>query len=177
MQKGPAKRQPLPDHVAHRTRGRSGSVGIYPPLPTGAPESADRQSRATTSSRPPPSLRLSSMVRSLPQPQAPTVSDLRALLEPGFAGTYTIERELGRGGMATVFLARDLKHHRPVALKALHPHLSHVLGPERFQREIEFLAGLTHPHIVPLHDSGGTAGLLWYTMPYVDGESLRDRLS
>src|SRR5262249_60904939 len=78
--------------------------------------------------------------------------------------------------MATVFLARDLKHHRPVALKALHPHLSHVLGPERFRREIEFLAGLTHPHIVPLHDSGGTAGLLWYTMPYVDGESLRDRL-
>jgi len=104
------------------------------------------------------------------------VSDLRALLEPGFAGTYTIERELGRGGMATVFLARDLKHHRPVALKALSPHLSYVLGPERFRREIELLAALTHPHIVPLHDSGGTAGLLWYTMPYVDGESLRDRL-
>ena len=102
--------------------------------------------------------------------------DLRTLLEPDFAGAYTIERELGRGGMATVFLARDLKHHRPVALKALHPHLSHVLGPERFRREIEFLAGLTHPHIVPLHDSGGTADLLWYTMPYVDGESLRDRL-
>ena len=105
------------------------------------------------------------------------MSDLRALLEPGFAGTYTIERELGRGGMATVFLARDLKHHRPVALKALYPHLSYVLGPERFRREIELLAALTHPHIVPLHDSGGTAGLLWYTMPYVDGESLRDRLS
>ena len=104
------------------------------------------------------------------------MADLRTLLEPDFAGAYTIERELGRGGMATVFLARDLKHHRPVALKALHPHLSHVLGPERFRREIEFLAGLTHPHIVPLHDSGGTADLLWYTMPYVDGESLRDRL-
>ena len=104
------------------------------------------------------------------------MSDLRALLEPGFAGAYTIERELGRGGMATVFLARDLKHHRPVALKALYPHLSYVLGPERFRREIELLAALTHPHIVPLHDSGGTAGLLWYTMPYVDGESLRDRL-
>jgi TolB-like protein/Tfp pilus assembly protein PilF len=104
------------------------------------------------------------------------VSDLRALLEPGFAGSYTIERELGRGGMATVFLARDLKHHRPVALKALYPHLSYVLGPERFRREIELLAALAHPHIVPLHDSGGTAGLLWYTMPYVDGESLRDRL-
>jgi TolB-like protein/tetratricopeptide (TPR) repeat protein len=89
---------------------------------------------------------------------------------------YVIERELGRGGMATVFLARDLKHHRPVALKALHPHLSYVLGPERFLREIEVVAGLTHPHILPLHDSGGTAGLLWYTMPYVDGESLRDRL-
>jgi TolB-like protein/tetratricopeptide (TPR) repeat protein len=78
--------------------------------------------------------------------------------------------------MATVFLARDLKHHRPVALKALSPHLSHVLGPERFRREIELLAALTHPHIVPLHDSGGVAGLLWYTMPYVDGESLRDWL-
>ena len=110
------------------------------------------------------------------------MSDLRALLEPGFAGTYTIERELGRGGMATVFLARDLKHHRPVALKALSPHLSYVLGPERFRREIELLAALTHPHTFPLHDSGrgpapaGDAGRLWYTMPYVDGESLRDRL-
>ena len=89
---------------------------------------------------------------------------------------YVIERELGRGGMATVFLARDLKHHRPVALKALYSHLSYVLGPERFLREIEVVAGLTHPHILPLHDSGETAGLLWYTMPYVDGESLRDRL-
>jgi serine/threonine-protein kinase len=102
--------------------------------------------------------------------------DTRALLEPDFTGAYTIERELGRGGMATVFLARDLKHHRLVAVKALHPYLSHVLGPERFRREIELLAGLTHPHIVPLHDSGGTASLLWYTMPYVDGESLRERL-
>jgi TolB-like protein/Tfp pilus assembly protein PilF/tRNA A-37 threonylcarbamoyl transferase component Bud32 len=95
---------------------------------------------------------------------------------PDLVGAYTIERELGRGGMATVFLARDLKHHRLVAVKALHPHLSHVLGPDRFRREIELLAGLTHPHIVPLHDSGGTASLLWYTMPYVDGESLRHRL-
>ena len=104
------------------------------------------------------------------------MADTRTLLEPEFAGAYTIERELGRGGMATVFLARDLKHHRMVAVKALHPHLSHALGPERFQREIELLAGLTHPHIVPLHDSGGTASLLWYTMPYVDGESFRERL-
>ena len=97
------------------------------------------------------------------------MSDLRALLEPGLAGAYTIERELGRGGMATVFLVRDLKHHRPVALKALYPHLSYVLGPERFRREIELLAAFIHLYIVLLHDSGGIVGLFWYMMPYVDG--------
>ena len=88
-----------------------------------------------------------------------------------------LERELGRGGMATVYLARDLKHKRPVALKVLGPDLSHSLGVERFLREIETAAGLQHPHILPLHDSGEAAGLLWYTMPYVEGESLRDRLT
>jgi serine/threonine-protein kinase len=89
---------------------------------------------------------------------------------------YVLERELGRGGMATVFLARDVKHKRPVALKVLHPELAASLGPERFEREIEFAARLQHPHILTVHDSGETAGQLWFTMPFVEGESLRDRL-
>ena len=89
---------------------------------------------------------------------------------------YRLERELGRGGMATVYLARDLKHDRPVALKVLHSDLAATLGPERFLREIRLAARLQHPHILPLHDSGEAAGLLWYTMPFVRGESLRERL-
>jgi eukaryotic-like serine/threonine-protein kinase len=89
---------------------------------------------------------------------------------------YMIERELGRGGMATVYLARDLKHGRDVALKVLHPELAASLGPQRFQREIETVARLQHPHILTVHDSGETAGQLWFTMPFVEGESLRDRL-
>ncbi len=92
------------------------------------------------------------------------------------AGQYLIERELGRGGMATVFLARDLKHDRPVALKVLHPELAATLGSERFQREIRLAARLQHPHILTVLDSGEAAGQLWFTMPYVEGESLRDRL-
>src|SRR5580765_5299444 len=79
--------------------------------------------------------------------------------------------------MATVFLARDLKHGRPVALKVLHPELAATLGPERFQREIRFAARLQHPHILSVHDSGEAAGQLWFTMPYVEGESLRTRLT
>jgi serine/threonine-protein kinase len=79
--------------------------------------------------------------------------------------------------MATVFLARDLKHDRPVALKVLHPELAASLGPERFQREVRLAARLQHPHILTVHDSGEGAGLLWFTMPYVEGESLRDRLA
>ena len=90
---------------------------------------------------------------------------------------YVIERELGRGGMATVYLAHDLRHDRPVALKVLHPELAHALGPERFIREIKLAARLDHPHILSVHDSGETAGRLWFTMPYVEGESLRNRLS
>jgi eukaryotic-like serine/threonine-protein kinase len=78
--------------------------------------------------------------------------------------------------MATVHLARDLKHDRPVALKVLHPDLAHALGPERFQREIRFAARLQHPNILSVHDSGDAGGALWFTMPYVEGESLRDRL-
>jgi serine/threonine-protein kinase len=89
---------------------------------------------------------------------------------------YTIEREVGRGGMATVYLAHDLRHDRPVALKVLHPDLAATLGPERFQREIRTTARLQHPHILPVLDSGEAAAQLWYTMPYVEGESLRDRL-
>ena len=89
---------------------------------------------------------------------------------------YRIERELGAGGMATVYLAHDLKHHRPVALKVLRPELAAALGHERFLREIEIAAGLSHPHIVPLYDSGEAGGVLFYVMPYVEGESLRDRL-
>ena len=90
---------------------------------------------------------------------------------------YVLERELGRGGMATVYLAHDLKHDRPVALKVLHPELAATLGPERFLREIKLAARLQHPHILPVHDSGEAAGRFWFTMPYVEGESLRDRLA
>jgi len=110
-----------------------------------------------------------------PKPKA-HVSDLRAQLEAGLTGHYALLRELGRGGMATVFLATDLKHDRPVAFKVLHPDLAQSLGPERFQREIRLAARLQHPHILTVHDSGETAGQLWFTMPFVEGESLRDRL-
>src|SRR5881397_3087464 len=98
-------------------------------------------------------------------------------LHQALDGRYTIERELGRGGMATVFLANDLKHDRPVALKVLRPELAQVLGPERFLREIRLCARLQHPHIVVVYDSGETEGQLWFTMPYVEGETLRTRLA
>jgi serine/threonine-protein kinase len=104
------------------------------------------------------------------------MADLQAQLQDGLGGSYALERELGRGGMATVFLARDLKHDRPVALKVLHPELSASLGPDRFQREIRLAARLQHPHILTVLDSGDAAGRLWFTMPFVEGESLRDRL-
>jgi eukaryotic-like serine/threonine-protein kinase len=93
-----------------------------------------------------------------------------------FGGRYLIERELGRGGMASVFLAHDPKHGRAVAVKVLRPELAASIGPERFLREIQLAARLTHPHILPLHDSGEAGGLLYYVMPYIEGESLRDRL-
>ncbi len=98
------------------------------------------------------------------------------MLAEALRDRYVIERELGRGGMATVYLAHDVQHDRPVALKVLRPELAAVLGPERFLREIRTTARLQHPHILPVHDSGTAAGVLWYTMPYVEGESLRDRL-
>jgi serine/threonine-protein kinase len=97
-------------------------------------------------------------------------------LQAFLADRYRIERELGRGGMATVLLARDLRHDRHVALKVLHPHLAQVLGPERFLREIRLCAGLQHPHILAVHDSGDAGGQLWFAMPYVEGETLRSRL-
>ena len=93
-----------------------------------------------------------------------------------FAGRYLIERRLGQGGMGTVYYARDQKHDRPVAIKVLRPELAAAIGPDRFLREISIAAHLTHSHILPLHDSGETDGLLWYVMPFVDGESLRERL-
>ncbi|MEO7996583.1 MAG: protein kinase [Gemmatimonadaceae bacterium] len=89
---------------------------------------------------------------------------------------YIIERELGAGGMAVVYLANDTKHHRQVAVKSLRPELAQSIGSERFLREIEIAAGLHHPHILPLHDSGGADGVLYYVMPFVDGQSLRDRM-
>jgi len=97
-------------------------------------------------------------------------------LDRALAGRYHVERELGRGGMAVVYLALDLKHHRPVAIKVLSPELAAALGVARFLREIEFAARLNHPHILPLHDSGQADDLLYYVMPYVPGESLRQRL-
>jgi serine/threonine-protein kinase len=93
-----------------------------------------------------------------------------------FAGRYLIERRLGQGGMGTVYYARDQKHDRPVAIKVLRPELAAAIGPERFLREISIAAQLAHSHILPLHDSGETDGLLWYVMPFVDGESLRERI-
>ena len=104
------------------------------------------------------------------------MADLITRLQTALADRYNLERELGRGGMATVYLARDLRHRRPVALKVLHPELAYALGGDRFTREIEVAARLDHPHILPMFDSGVADGLLYYVMPYVEGESLRDRL-
>ena len=97
-------------------------------------------------------------------------------LTAALAERYTIERELGRGGMATVYLAADVKHRRMVAVKVLRPELAALLGPDRFLREVELAAQLNHPHILPLHDSGEVNGFLFYVMPYVKGGSLREKL-
>src|SRR5436190_9675330 len=101
-----------------------------------------------------------------------TIDTLNAAL----SGRYAIEREIGQGGMATVYLARDIRHNRRVALKVLHPDLAAALGAERFLAEITTTANLQHPHILPLHDSGDADGNLFYVMPYVEGETLRARL-
>src|SRR5437667_12312860 len=100
------------------------------------------------------------------------VEQVRAAL----AGRYTIERELGRGGAATVYLARDARHRRHVALKVLRPEVAATVGAQRFLNEIQVAAGLTHPHILPLYDSGQAREFLYFVMPYVEGESLRERL-
>jgi len=105
------------------------------------------------------------------------MSEFRSRLDAALAGRYRIERELGAGGMATVYIAEDLRHHRPVAVKVVRQDLAASLGAERFLREIEIAAKLHHPHILPLYDSGGADGILFYVMPLVEGESLRDRLS
>jgi tetratricopeptide (TPR) repeat protein len=104
------------------------------------------------------------------------VPDLKARLDAALGTRYVLLREVGRGGMATVWLAEDLRHARQVAIKVLHPELAASIGTGRFLREIEIAASLVHPHILPLHESGEAGGLLYYVMPYVEGESLRDRL-
>src|SRR5256714_15020090 len=98
-------------------------------------------------------------------------------INTALANRYRIEREIGRGGMAIVYLAHDLRHDRSVALKVLNPELGAVLGVERFLGEIKVTANLQHPNLLPLFDSGGANGLLFYVMPYVEGESLRSRLA
>src|SRR5262245_42824120 len=102
--------------------------------------------------------------------------DVLTQLKATLSERYAIEREIGAGGMATVYLARDLRHQRPVALKVLNPDLGAVLGVERFLAEIRVTANLQHPNLLPLFDSGEVDGLLFYVMPFVDGESLRARL-
>src|SRR5437870_11281415 len=104
------------------------------------------------------------------------LTGLLARLQASLADRYSIDCAVGRGGMATVFLAADRKHHRSVAIKVLHPELATSLGVERFLREIVIAAGLTHPHILPLYDSGRVVDLLYYVMPYIEGETLRRRL-
>ena len=104
------------------------------------------------------------------------MSDMAERLNVALEGRYAIERKLGEGGMATVYLADDLKHNRKVALKVLKPELAAVVGAERFLAEIQVTANLQHPHILPLFDSGEADGFLFYVMPYVEGETLRDRI-
>ena len=104
------------------------------------------------------------------------MSDRIDRLNAALEGRYTIEQELGEGGMANVYLAQDERHDRKVAIKVLRPELAAVVGGERFISEIRTTANLQHPHILPLFDSGEADGLLWFAMPYVPGETLQDRL-
>jgi serine/threonine-protein kinase len=104
------------------------------------------------------------------------VSEILKQLQSAIADRYLVERELGRGGMATVYLATDERHERQVAIKVLHPDLSATIGAERFEREIKLAAKLQHPHILGLYDSGEANGLLYYVMPFIEGESVRDKL-
>jgi serine/threonine-protein kinase len=104
------------------------------------------------------------------------MTDLLQSVRSALADRYAIERSVGRGGMAVVYEARDLKHERQVAVKVLRPEIAVALGPDRFLREIKIVAGLTHPHILPLYDSGDADGLLYFVMPYLEGESVRERV-
>src|SRR5215210_2138939 len=119
---------------------------------------------------------LPEQIAGTPSTKSVSLAPVPSALANALSDRYVLERELGRGGMAAVYLAQDLRHDRPVALKVLHPELALSLGPERFQREIRFAARLQHPHILTVLDSGEAAGQLWFTMPFVEGESLRDRL-
>ncbi|MDH5284945.1 MAG: serine/threonine protein kinase, partial [Gemmatimonadota bacterium] len=112
----------------------------------------------------------------MPDSRSPQQAAVPAALANALADRYRLQRELGQGGMATVYLADDLKHDRKVAIKVLRPELAAVIGAERFLSEIKTTANLQHPHILPLHDSGEADSFLFYVMPYVEGESLRDRL-
>src|SRR5438128_10790706 len=100
--------------------------------------------------------------------------DASSQLSAALTGRYVVEREIGAGGMATVYLARDLRHDRQVAVKVLKPELGAVLGADRFLSEIKVTANLQHPNLLPLFDSGEAGGLLFYVMPFVEGETLRD---
>lgn len=104
------------------------------------------------------------------------MTNLTDRIRAALLGRYDIEREIGHGGMATVFLARDPRHDRQVAVKVLEPELAASIGSERFLREVRITAQLNHPHILPLLDSGESDGLLYYVMPFVEGETLRARL-
>jgi eukaryotic-like serine/threonine-protein kinase len=104
------------------------------------------------------------------------VTDLSTAFRDALGSRYRVEREIGQGGMATVYLASDLKHQRSVAIKVLLPELAHSLGPERFLRDIEIAAKLQHPNILPVYDSGDADGMLYYVMPFVEGESLAERI-
>src|SRR5512142_2571854 len=104
------------------------------------------------------------------------MSDNVGRLSAVFAGRYEIERQLGEGGMATVYLARDVRHERKVAIKVLKQELAARLGSERFLQEIKVTANLQHPNILPLYDSGAADGFLYYVMPFIDGETLRTKL-
>ncbi len=105
------------------------------------------------------------------------MTEITGRLSTALAGRYQIESRLGEGGMATVYLAEDLKHKRKVALKVLRPELAAVLGAERFVQEITTTANLQHPHILPLFDSGEADSFLYYVMPFIDGETLREKLN
>ncbi len=123
-----------------------------------------------------PWLQIGSLALYRPTPHILRMPDPITRLNPALEGRYAIERELGEGGMATVYLAEDIKHDRKVALKVLKPELAAVVGAERFLAEIKTTANLQHPHILPLFDSGEADGFLFYVMPYVEGETLQGRI-